>query len=154
MRITEEQRRQTEERIRAAMDRLLRGELPPGGKCDVKTLAAESGVARAAIYTTYLHLKEEFEQRRDQLREAGVIPDPREDQIERLKEQVTELRERLTARDEEIVVLKTFRTSAVSRLAAQHAEILRLREAMRQQGTVRGLPAGRSEAGEASLPGR
>ncbi|MFE3991612.1 hypothetical protein ACFXPW_07930 [Streptomyces goshikiensis] len=23
--------------IRAAMDRLLRGELPPGGKCDIKT---------------------------------------------------------------------------------------------------------------------
>jgi len=60
------------------MDRLLRGEIPPGGNCDVKTLAAASGVTRAALYSTYLHLKEEFERRRDQLREAGVIADPRD----------------------------------------------------------------------------
>jgi hypothetical protein len=40
MRITAEQRKQNEARIRAAMDRLLRGDIPPGGRCDVKTLAA------------------------------------------------------------------------------------------------------------------
>jgi hypothetical protein len=77
MQISAEQRRQTEDRIRAASDRLLRGEIPPGGGCDVKTLAAEAGVTRAALYTTYLHLKEEFEARRDRMREAGDIPDPR-----------------------------------------------------------------------------
>lgn len=155
MRITDEQRRQTEDRIRAAMDRLLRGELPPGGKCDVKTLAAESGVTRAAIYSTYLHLKEEFERRRDQLREAGVIADPREGQIARLKEQVTGLKERLAARDAEIEQLKTFRTSAVSRLAVQHEEIVRLREVVVQHGAVRSLPVGRGgTADDAPGPGR
>ncbi|MEV0053252.1 hypothetical protein AB0H34_22455 [Saccharopolyspora shandongensis] len=45
------------------MDRPLRGETPPGGKCDVKTLATASGITRAALYSTYLGLKEEFEQR-------------------------------------------------------------------------------------------
>ncbi|WP_410673177.1 hypothetical protein [Amycolatopsis sp. cmx-4-68] len=146
MRITDEQRRQIEDRIRAAMDRLLRGELPPGGKCDVKTLSAESGVTRAALYTTYLHLKEEFERRRDELREAGVIADPREGQIARLKEQVTGLKERLAARDAEVEELKNFRTSAVSRLAIQHEEITRLREVVARHGAVRSLSTGRRDA--------
>lgn len=143
MRITDEQRRQIEERIRAAADRLLRGELPPGGKCDVKTLAAEAGVTRAALYSTYEHLKVEFEQRRDRLREAGVITDPREGQIARLKEQVDALRGRLADRDAEITELTEFRTTAVSRLAAQHDEITRLRAALSRQGNVRPLDAGR-----------
>ena len=45
VRISAAQRIQNENRIRAAMDRLLRGEIPPGGNCDVKTLA------RAALLT-------------------------------------------------------------------------------------------------------
>jgi hypothetical protein len=43
MRITAAQRTANENRIRAAMDRLLRGEIPPGGRCDIKTLAVETG---------------------------------------------------------------------------------------------------------------
>jgi hypothetical protein len=43
MRISAAQRAENENRIRAAMDRLLRGEIQPGGRCDVKTLALESG---------------------------------------------------------------------------------------------------------------
>jgi hypothetical protein len=43
MRITAAQRIQNENRVRAAMDRLLRGEIPPGGNCDIKTLALEAG---------------------------------------------------------------------------------------------------------------
>ena len=43
MRITTAQRTENENRIRAAMDRLLRGEIPPGGNCDIKTLAREAG---------------------------------------------------------------------------------------------------------------
>ncbi|MGW5219905.1 hypothetical protein ACWEQA_18730 [Nocardia sp. NPDC004085] len=35
-RLTDQARTQKEAQIRAAMDRLLRGEIPPGGKCDVK----------------------------------------------------------------------------------------------------------------------
>lgn len=52
MRVTDAHRKQTEERIRAASDRLLRGDIPPGCGCDVKTLAVEAGVTRAALYPT------------------------------------------------------------------------------------------------------
>jgi hypothetical protein len=38
VRINAAQRIQNENRILAAMDRLLGGEIPPGGNCDVKTL--------------------------------------------------------------------------------------------------------------------
>ena len=50
MRITADQRAANEDRILAAIDRLLRGDIPPGGRCDVKTLAREAGVDRTAFY--------------------------------------------------------------------------------------------------------
>ncbi|MEV6325644.1 hypothetical protein AB0M45_31425 [Nocardia sp. NPDC051787] len=140
MRISPERRQQTEDRIRAAMDRLLRGELPPEGKCDIKTLAHEAAVTRAALYSTYLHLKDEFEQRRDKLRQSGVITDPREAQITGLKQTVDKLRARNTVQQNRITELTQFRTTALSQLAAQHEEILRLRAAMLRQGNVRALP--------------
>lgn len=76
MRITATQRGQNENRIRAAMDRLLRGEIPPDGGCDVKTLALEAGVDRTAFYGNrpYAHLRTEFEQRVQQLRRDGHTP--------------------------------------------------------------------------------
>ncbi|OKI28573.1 hypothetical protein A6A25_30620 [Saccharothrix sp. CB00851] len=77
MTISAAQRRNTEDRIRAAIDRLLRGQVPPGGGYDVKPLAAEAGVSRAALYRTYGHLKTEFEQRLARLRADGHQPDPR-----------------------------------------------------------------------------
>ncbi len=63
MRISAQQRQHNEARIRAAMDRLLRGDLPTGGSCDVKTLAREAGVDRTAFYSArpYAHLRKEFE---------------------------------------------------------------------------------------------
>jgi hypothetical protein len=140
VRITEEQRRQTEARIRAAIDRLLRGDIPPGGKCDVKTLAAAAGVTRNGLYTTYAHLKDEFETRRTQLRAAGEIIDPRDAQITRLKADVAVLKQRLADRDIELAELTQFRTRAISRLAAQHDEILRLRDQLARYGNVRILP--------------
>jgi chromosome segregation ATPase len=139
MRITSEQRQQIESRIRAAIDRLLRGEIPPGGKCDVKTLASASGITRAALYSTYLHLKEEFERRRDQLRDIGAIADPREGQIKRLKEQVGQLKKRLATQEQQNAELTAFRVQVVSQLAAQHEEIIRLRAAAARGGGVRGL---------------
>jgi chromosome segregation ATPase len=145
-RLTDQTRAQKETTIRAAMDRLLRGEIPPGGKCDVKTLAAASGVTRAALYSTYLHLKEEFERRRDQLREAGVITDPRDAQIDRLKEQVRHLQQRLSTAEQDNAGLTAFRTQAVSQLAAQHDEITRLRAALTSANNVRGLSSTRDWA--------
>ncbi|MEU6091021.1 hypothetical protein ABZ865_30455 [Streptomyces sp. NPDC047085] len=63
MALSHQQRDQIERRIRAAVDRLLAGQIPPGGACDVKTLAREAGVSRASLYRTWGHLKDEFENR-------------------------------------------------------------------------------------------
>ncbi|MFD5419190.1 hypothetical protein ACFWJT_14320 [Streptomyces sp. NPDC127069] len=134
MRTTDDQRQQAEDRIRAAMDRLLRGEIPPSGRCDLKTLAAQAGVNRTGFYPKegrpgpFQHLAEEFTRRRDLLQQAGTIPDPREAQITRLKEENTNLRRRLHERDTEVQELTDFRQRAISRLAAQHLEIENLRQ--------------------------
>ncbi|MGW3046323.1 hypothetical protein ACWC9T_41625 [Kitasatospora sp. NPDC001159] len=129
MKISAAQRTESENRIRAAMDRLLRGELPPGGKCDIKTLAREAAVDRTAFYGTrpYAHLRGEFERRRQALQDAGGIPDPREAQITRLKAEITKLRERLAKSEQTVDDLTDFRTQALARLAAQHEEIVHLR---------------------------
>ncbi|WP_306192354.1 hypothetical protein [Streptomyces sp. MK5] len=134
MRTTDDQRRQAEDRIRAAMDRLLRGEVPPGGRCDLKTLATQAGVNRTGFYPKegrpgpFRHLAEEFSRRRDLLQEAGTVPDPREAQIVRLKEEVSNLRQRQAERDTKVEELTDFRQRAISQLAAQHLEIERLRQ--------------------------
>ena len=143
MRISEQQRRHTEDRIRAATDRLLNGHLPPGGRCDVKTLAQDAGVSRAALYSTYRHLKDEFERRREQQRNTGQLNDPRDARIDRLQAQLAQLSTRVADRDREITDLRAFRVEAVSRLAAQHDEILRLRQQAAQASQVRRLPTTR-----------
>ena len=129
MRITAAQRVANEHRVRAAIDRLLRGEIPPGGRCDVKTLASVAGVDRTAFYGNrpYSHLRVEFEQRLQTLQTAGDRPDPREAQIARLKNEVIALKQRLTQSSSTINELTDFRTQALARLAAQHDEIARLR---------------------------
>ncbi|MFF0682975.1 hypothetical protein ACFYVW_30940 [Streptomyces tendae] len=94
MPLTTEQRRRNEASIRAAMDRLLLGQLPARGGCNLKTLAREAGVARTGFYARtdpqgnqrpgpYQHLAEEFQRRLADLREAGAVSDPRELQITR-----------------------------------------------------------------------
>ncbi|MGW2410456.1 hypothetical protein ACWCXK_39035 [Streptomyces sp. NPDC001739] len=153
-RISAETRARNEQAVRAAMDPLLKGDLPPGGSCDLKTLATEAGVTRTAFYPKknrdgitrpgpYQHLAEEFERRLHALQRAGEVVDPRIAQIERLKTKVAELRESLAQRDESIAELTTFKEVAVSRLAAQHDEIVRLREQAAVLGNVRRLPAAR-----------
>jgi chromosome segregation ATPase len=127
MRTSAEQRRHAEQRIRAAADALLRGDIPPDGKCDISTLARQAGTSRAALYRTYPHLKEEFEQRLAALRATGTTPDPRDAQITRLKAHNEELRHKLADRDAALRDLEQFRALATSRLAAQHDEISRLR---------------------------
>ena len=127
MRTTAEQRRQAEQRIRAAADAVLRGDIPPDGKCDVTTLARQAGVSRAALYRTYPHLKEEFERRLAAAHASGTALDPRDAQVTRLKAQIDDLRQKLADRDATIRDLGQFRELALSRLAAQHDEITRLR---------------------------
>ncbi|KIU14485.1 hypothetical protein [Mycolicibacterium llatzerense] len=139
MRLSEQQRRHIEDRIRAAADRLLRGDIPPGRHCDVKTLAFEAGVSRAALYGTYRHLKEDFERRRASLTTAGELPDQRLVQIANLKRDVAKLRARIVKQQETITELENFRGAAVSRLAAQHDEIARLTRAINLQNNVRDI---------------
>ncbi len=141
MPLTSQQRQQTEARIRAAAGQLLRGDLPPGGRCDIKTLARTAGVSRAALYRTYPHLKDEFEQRLAQARAAGQVTDPRDAQITRLKQEVRDLRQRLAGRDAAISELTEFKTLALSRLAAQHDELQHLQSQTARPGNLRILPS-------------
>ncbi|WP_329143076.1 MULTISPECIES: hypothetical protein [unclassified Streptomyces] len=77
------------------------------------------------------------------LQQAGKIVDPRATQIERLKAQVAELKDRVAKRDEAMAELTAFKTVAISQLAAQNDEITRLREQAAALGNVRRLPAAR-----------
>jgi hypothetical protein len=143
MRISAAQRAENENRIRAAIDRLLRGEIPPGGRCDVKTLALESGIDRTAFYGSrpYARLREEFEAKLAAAVQHGDDPDPRDAQIGKLKTQAATLTERLARRDAAIAGLTDFKAQALSRISAQHDEITRLRREVQQASRVRLLPA-------------
>jgi hypothetical protein len=142
MRITAAQRAANEHRVRAAIDLLLRGEIPPGGRCDVKTLATEAGVDRTAFYGNrpYAHLRVEFEQRLHTLHQTGDRPDPRDAQITRLKNEVTALKQRLVQSASTIDELTDFRTQALAQLAAQHDEITRLRASATAASRIPRLP--------------
>ncbi len=144
MRITTSQRQANENRIRAAIDRLLHGEIPPGGRCDIKTLAREAGVDRTAFYGNrpYAHLRVEFEQRLA-ARQGGTggRPDPRDSQIHRLKNEITALKRRLEQAASQLDELTGFRERALAQLAAQHDEISRLRQHADRTAAVRRLPA-------------
>ncbi|WP_434598402.1 hypothetical protein [Streptomyces sp. A5-4] len=146
MRISAAQRTENENRIRAAMDRLLRGEIPPGGKCDIKTLAREADIDRTAFYgpRPYSHLRGEFERRLQALQQAGEVTDPREAQIARLKAEVIALKERLARSAGTIDELTDFRHQALARLAAQHEEIVHLRATAAGANRVTRLPTARS----------
>jgi len=141
MPLTSQQRQQTEARIRAAAGQLLRGDLPPGGRRDIKTLAHAAGISRAALYRTYPHLKEDFERRLTQARTAGQVTDPRDAQITRLKDDIQTLRQRLASREASIADLTEFKAQALSRLAAQHDELQQLRADAAQPGNIRHLPS-------------
>ena len=152
MRISAAQRAQNETRIRAAMDRLLHGQIPPGGKCDIKTLAREANVDRTAFYSArpYAHLREEFEQRLQALHAAGDFPDPRNAQIARMKNEIDTLKQRITQRDQTIAELTDIKSEALSRLAAQHDQITRLRREADGSAHVRRLPTRASAIGPCS----
>ena len=108
-----------------------------------QTLALAAAVDRAALYGTrpYAHLREEFETRLKARQQAGDLPDPRDAQINRLKDENAALRQRLADRDTTITTLTGFREQALARLAAQHDEITRLRQQAGGIAKVRRLPA-------------
>ena len=135
-RLNDETPRRNEFAIRAAMDRLLSGGIPPGGRCDIKTLAAEAGVTRTGFYPKknreatvrpgpYQHLADEFERRLKALQAAGEVVDPRAAHIERFKSDNATLKRRVAERDAELEALSEFKNAALSRLASQHEEIER-----------------------------
>ncbi|MFD4133724.1 hypothetical protein [Streptomyces goshikiensis] len=99
------------------------------------------GTARPGAYQ---HLAEEFERRVKELQDAGQIIDPRAAQIERLKKENDELRKRIAVRDKELTELTEFKILAISRLAAQHDEIERLRKQAANGENVRRLPVSRN----------
>ena len=152
MRISAEQRQRNEARIRAVMDQLLSGEIPPGGKCDNKTLAGAAGVDRTAFYGSrpYAHLRAEFEQRLKELHDAGEQPDPRDAQVTRLKNELTRMKDRNANSDATNSELAGFRGQALARIAAQHDEITRLRQETRLAACIRRLPV--PAAKEQNLP--
>lgn len=145
MRISAAQRAQNENRIRAAIDRLPRGEIPPGGGCDVKTLTHAAGVDRTAFYGSrpHAHLRAGFERRVQQLQHSGQTPDPKAAQTERLKTDVSKLSNRLAQANSVIEQLTSFRAQAPAQLAAQHEEIPRLHAAADRNTNVTRLPPAR-----------
>jgi DNA repair exonuclease SbcCD ATPase subunit len=153
MRLTRQQLADNEAKIRAAMSRLLGGDIPPGGKCDVKTLALQAGIDRTAFYGSrpYARLREEFEQKLQDVQQAGEQPDPRDAHVTRLKNEITQLRERLAQSAGTITGLTEFRAQALARIAAQHDEIARLRQDLQRAAGIRRLPAPVSPA---ALPGK
>jgi hypothetical protein len=142
MKISAAQRQDNENRIRTALDQLLRGEIPPNGRCDITTLAHEAGVDRTAFYGTrpYAHLRAEFEQRLSALLDNGERPDPRDAQISRLKDEITALKQRLAQASSTIEEFTDFRTQALAQLAAQHDEISHLRTSHAAASQIRRLP--------------
>lgn len=150
MRLSRQQLAINEANIKAAMARLLNGDIPPGGKCDVTTLASQAGVDRTAFYGSrpYARLREEFEQRLGELRTAGERPDPRDAQVARLKDEITRLKQRLAQAQATTSELAGFRDKAIARLAAQHDEITRLRQEVHLAASVRRLPAPAPSPGE------
>lgn len=153
MRITAAQRVANENRIRAAIDRILRGDIQAGGRCDTKTLAREAGVDRTAFYGTrpYAHLRAEFEERLQTLQQAGECPDPRDAQIIRLKKAITTLKERLAQSTITIDELTDIRSQTLAQLAAQHDEITRLRNSAAAISRVTRLPRRATAVGPVQL---
>ena len=101
----------TRRRSGSAKTRLLNGDIPPGGKCDIETLAGEA--ASTAPPSTAAGpapaCAREFELRLRGLRDAGERPDPRDAQAARLKDEIARLKERLARSDATIGELAAFR---------------------------------------------
>ena len=72
-----------------------------------------------------------------------MIAYPRDAQIDRLKNQVQQLKQRLSTQEQQTADLVAFRTHALTRPAAQREEITRLRAAAANTSTIHTLPTTR-----------
>ncbi|MEV6841298.1 hypothetical protein AB0N17_43700 [Streptomyces sp. NPDC051133] len=135
-RINQETRTRNEHDVRAAMERLLDGDVPPGHTPGLKALAQMAGVPRSSFYSVknrdgtrrrgpYQHLAEEFDRR---LHRTRTEPAAKGRQTERLKVFVDALSRRLAQCEAELAELREFKQVALSRIITQHLEIQRLRE--------------------------
>lgn len=134
---------EAEARIKAASERLLSGQVPEGHKCDIKSLCVLAGVPRATLYRTYPHLKADFEQRLGRLRSNGEQPDSRVAKAETLKAEIVVLRDRLSTANQMTGDLEALQATALSRLVAQHDEIIALRRELEAatEGPLRVVPS-------------
>lgn len=127
MKISAQQRTETEQRIRDAIELLVSPHRPGHLRCDVSTLAAQAGISRNTLYSIYTDLRREFEQRRTAQHTQPQAHHDIEQRAHVLSETVIRLKALLADRDRTIADLIAFRQLAISRLAAQHEEIIRLR---------------------------
>lgn len=118
-------RSQIEDRIRAAIQKLLADEIPIGMNRDITSLCALAGVPRATMYRTYPHLKAIFEEQRSHQQDTATNTDAGTHQ--KIPSEKDRLQLKLTAMTTKVHELEHFKSTALSRLAAQHEEILRLR---------------------------
>lgn len=149
MRLTSDQRAAIEARIRAAAQQLLAGGIPPGGRCDVTTLAELAEISRAALYRTHRALKDEFDRSLRSRQAAGEVPDPREARIAALKQTVDTLTTRLRERDATITELREHQRRVHSQLLVQHEEILTLRAVVAQRPVVLARASNQQLGGDA-----
>ncbi|MDI9888826.1 hypothetical protein QMZ92_31865 [Streptomyces sp. HNM0645] len=158
VRISDETRRNNERAIRQVMEQLLAGGVPPGGKCDIKTLATQAGVTRTGFYPKknrdgsprpgpYQHLAEEFERRLARTARGRRHERPTSRPGRTPQESGAGLRDRLAERHEQLAELGEFKQRALSQIAAQQMEIQRLREALTAPSNLRALP--RAQRGSA-----
>ncbi|MGY4544259.1 hypothetical protein ACVWY0_004203 [Arthrobacter sp. UYNi723] len=79
------------------------------------------------MYRTYPHLKAEFEKQRSLLHEAAPSFDPRVESHHKLRSEKDRLQLKLAEMTTQVRELEGFKSTALSRLAAQHEEVLPLR---------------------------
>ncbi|WP_193096853.1 hypothetical protein [Brevibacterium sp. FME17] len=120
-------RSQVENRIRAAIQTLLADEIPIGMNRDITSLCDLAGVPRATMYRTYPHLKAIFEEQRLHLQDATPATNTGADTRQKVRPENDRLQLKLAAMTNKVHELEYFKSTALSRLAAQHEEILRLR---------------------------
>jgi len=148
MRISAEQRQRNESRIRVVMDQLLGGEIPPGGKSTSRPRPRSGrGPCRLLRHPALRPSLPRVRGRLQARQQAGDLPDRRDAQIARLKDEIITLRQRLADRDHTITSLRDFKNRALAQLASQHNEINRLRTQNEQAAKVRQLSAPTSGAG-------